>query len=48
MAEISELTIDRNFLIPKPSSILANDGGPANLPAQCGDDRSRVFASHLD
>src|SRR5271169_171734 len=23
-------------------------GKPANLPAQCGDDRSRVFAAHLD
>jgi hypothetical protein len=23
-------------------------GKPANLPAQCGDDRSCVFASHLD
>src|SRR5271168_1548251 len=23
-------------------------GQPANLPAQCGDDRSRVFAAHLD
>jgi hypothetical protein len=23
-------------------------GEPANLPAQCGDDRSRVFASYLD
>src|SRR5258708_1055989 len=23
-------------------------GEPANLPAQCGDDRSRVFAPHLD
>ena len=23
-------------------------GQPTNLPAQCGDDRSRVFASYLD